>query len=101
MKVIKVADLMRIVDRRLSFVDYYRIGKILDEIDVYEYKLDKEDMIDSTEPIIQKCPFCNREHSCLFWNNLICNCGAKYNYGQNMWIGAKPEDGAVFKVGEY
>ena len=101
MKVIKVADLMRIVDRKFSFADYYRIGKILDEIDVYEYSPNKEDMINNADLVVQKCPFCDKEHAGHFWNNVLCDCGAKFYYGQNMWVGAKPEDGAVFKVGEY
>ena len=44
-------------------------------------------MIYRTYP--EKCPFCGKEHEQRAWLNIICNCGAKYYFRNNVWLNRK------------
>ena len=37
----------------------------------------------------ERCPFCNKDHEQSIWLNIICDCGAKYYFRDNIWLDRK------------
>lgn len=42
--------------------------------------------MNDTKTYHECCPFCGKHHEQRMWINIICDCGAKYYFRDNMWL---------------
>jgi hypothetical protein len=56
-------------------------------------------MMETMDEYTEHCPFCGKDYEQRVHINIICNCGAKYYFHDNVWLDRKTglrEQGACF-----